>query len=154
MALCTAAECREMALMPSGVSDKVDGALTNWYIPSAGARLTRWVGAAAYVDAGLETPANAARAASLKRAELCLALCGLYNPALNTNLDKGKMLSSVSGADGGTTAFIGPQQLQKMSEAWLRQAEMEAGDYITLETNLSPQISYAYDADGEAIDED
>jgi len=143
MAYATAAECRKAALMPDAASDKVDTALTGVYIPAATRRLTKWIGAANYADASY--------LAEVTAAEIYLALAGLYSPGLNTNLDKGKLLASQAGAQGGQNDFLTPSQLQAMAAAWVNMAEREVADLITLGRDLGPRKSFAYDDDGDAI---
>ena len=143
MAYATAANCRKAALLPSAAADKVDTALTDVYIPAATRRLTKWIGVANYADADYRDEVTAA--------EIFLALAGLYSPGLNTNLDKGKLLASQSGAQGGQTNWLTPAELKAMSTAWVNMAEREVEDIITLSEPSCPVKSYAYDEDGEAI---
>lgn len=152
MPLTTAAEVRQAGMFPAGAAEYVDDALTNIYIPVAAKRLKKWVGAAAYADAELETPVNAERAADLKNAEKFLALNEIFRAPIMNHFESGGIVETQGGPNGGNTKFFGPEKLNQMADSYLAAAERLTDDYNILDTDTTPKKSFAYDDDGEPIE--
>ena len=72
---------------------------------------------------------------------------------MSVHMDKGVLLESVSGAQGGQTRFLDPGKLDGIANNYLALADEASSAYNILDTDTSPGISYAYDNDGEAIDD-
>lgn len=103
------------------------------HVGSASRRLKKWVGAEAYADALLETPADADRAEDLRSAEAHLAfhfaLLGLH-VSLTA---KGVLIEAQSAEGGERRRYLLPDQVDAISMQFLERAREIAEPYILLD---------------------
>ena len=124
MSLVDAAYVRQVGHL----SDKVEDLDIAPHLAAAGLRLVRWVGSAAYADAGQASPTDATRATALKLAEARLTLAELFT-ALGGNFSNEGFVGGASLSEG-QASYLTPGQVEKLIEQHLAAAERMAGSYL------------------------
>lgn len=149
--------------LPEAVTD----ALIAPHLRTAKKRLINWVGSSNYESA--ETEVNNARAnlgqgeeldidslsdlaQALIDAEAYLTLAvGL--PSFNMVMNDSSGVSAEGTQGESNYRYLTPKEVKDAQTNFLRNAEIAAKEYMTT-ASLGPDISYAYDSDGEPIDDD
>ncbi|UCD37851.1 MAG: hypothetical protein JSW54_13685 [Fidelibacterota bacterium] len=117
---------RALGGLPSSIDDD---ALAPFFGPAA-RRLKVWVSSEAYSDAEQTTPQDAERAAALKDAEAYLVL---YYAAPRINMviaDSGIITYKIDGTSSNEFTYLMPEDLEKLRQAWLRDAVSACRSYI------------------------
>ncbi len=123
--LADSAYVRQVGHLPDEVSDEA----VLPHLVAASARLQRWVGEAAYADAGAASPVDQARADALTLAEARLALAELFT-ALAGNYQLGQGFVGGGSLGEGTANYLTPGQVERLMERHLAAAERLAGPYL------------------------
>ncbi len=158
-----AAHVRKVGNLPDAVTDGMIAP----HLRTAKKRLRNWVGSANYESAETEV-ANARAglgqgeeldidslsdlAQALIDAEAYLTLAiGL--PSFNMVMNDSSGVSAEGRYEEANFRYLTPREVKDAQANFLRNAEIAAKDYI-ISASLGPDISYAYDSDGNPIDED
>lgn len=153
---------RVVGNLPVAVGDGMIGP----HLRTAKTRLKEWVGSDNYSTA--ETEVAAARGLLIPGEELDISglsdlaqalidseaylACNHGLPSFNTVMSDDAGIA-IQGQVGETTySYLSPGQISNAQKVYLRNAELAAKPYIQ-GSDLGPGISYAYDGDGDAIDE-
>lgn len=117
---------RALGGLPTSIDDNT---LAPFFGPAA-RRLKQWVGETAYDDAGASTPVDTERAAALKDGEAFLVLYYVA-PRLNMVLgDSGIITYKIVGSSADEFTYLTPENLEKLRQAWLRDAVNSCREYI------------------------
>jgi hypothetical protein len=123
--LADAAYVRQVGNLPDDVGDQA----VLPHLAAASARLRRWVGEAAYADAGAASPVDQARAEALKLAETHLALAELFT-SLAGNYQLGQGFVGGGSLGEGSANYLTPGQVERLMQRHLAAAERLAGPYL------------------------
>lgn len=165
MSIADETHVRTVGNLPASLAD----AKITPHLRQAGRRLTRWVGSTNYAAsqteaAGLGSPRSfgsaSAQCQALADAEAYLALAAGISSWNNVMESAGGTAAgiSLSGTIGeGTYNYLTPEQIEKLRELYIRNAEDAAADYFDSDIgggSPGPERSFAIDDCENEIDDD